>query len=400
MNKRKISSSLLLCLLLLFLIVGCVNKTEEDKTEKTGNVSLEKNVTEQIKSDLTESSLSEKPFEITMLDVGQGLCILLRSGDCYMLYDGGGRKKSSYVVAYLKNHEITTLDYVIVSHYDEDHLSGLVGVMNTFSVDKVITPDYVADSMIYQSFEDMKAEKKVEEVHAYAGDRFDFGDARISVLSPDSYDYEKENNNSIVVKVEQNGFSCLLTGDAEREVEEELLFSGTDVTADLYVASHHGSASSNSEEFIEAVAPDYAFISVGAENSYGHPAETTLENLEKVHTEIYRSDLQGEVTISCLGNDINLVTQRESNQKNTEKTVNSDQESQNPGNSEQASSYDQNSQQENENYRYMINMNTKVFHEKGCKSIDQMKEKNKKETLEDRDTLIEEGYKPCGNCKP
>lgn len=235
-------------------------------------------------------------FSLTMLDVGQGLSLLMKSDDRYMIYDGGGRSASSYVVAYLKAHGVGTLDYMVASHYDEDHIAGLVGVLNTTTVRNVYTPDYTADTAIYNSFVNKLSASGATEKHPSVGETFSFGNAAVQFISPANYAYSNVNSYSLAVRITCGTFSCIVTGDAEMDAEADMVAGGYAVDSDLLVVGHHGSASSSSAGFVQAVAPEYAFISVGAGNAYRHPAAQTLSTLQQNHVQIFRSDQSGAVT--------------------------------------------------------------------------------------------------------
>lgn len=237
-----------------------------------------------------------RAFSLTMLNVGQGLSILVQSDGHAMLYDGGGRSASSYVVAYLQAHGVKSLDDMVVSHYDEDHLAGLVGVLNTTGVGHVYTPDYTTDTAIYRSFRDKLSANGAAESHPSVGDTFSCGSSTVQFISPARYTYSSENSFSLAVRITYGAFSCIMTGDAEKDAEADMVANGCAVDSDLLVVGHHGSASSSSAAFIQAVAPEYAFISVGAGNAYRHPAAQTLTTLHDNGVQIFRSDESGEVT--------------------------------------------------------------------------------------------------------
>lgn len=154
-------------------------------------------------------------FSLTMLDVGQGLSVLVQADGEYLLYDGGGRGASSYVVAYLQQHGVTELEWLVASHYDEDHVSGLVGVLHTTPVKKALMPDYTTDTQIYQSMQNALAEKAVTVTYPAQGDTFSLGGAEIQIVGPKNYDYDSDNSNSLCLHIEYGDFRCLLTGDAE-----------------------------------------------------------------------------------------------------------------------------------------------------------------------------------------
>lgn len=199
-----------------------------------------------------------------MLDVGQGLSVLVQADGEYLLYDGGGRGASSYVVAYLQQHGVSELEWLVASHYDEDHISGLVGVLHTTPVKQALMPDYTTDTQIYQSLQNVLGEKSVPVICPAQGDTVSLGSAEIQIVGPKNYDYDSDNSNSLCLRISYGNFRCLLTGDAEQDAERDMVASGQDLTCDVYVLGHHGSSSSTSEELLEAASPRYAFLSVGA----------------------------------------------------------------------------------------------------------------------------------------
>lgn len=245
---------------------------------------------------ITQSTAESADYEETMLNVGQGLCILIKSDGHYALFDGGSRSASSYVVAYLQQHNITKLDYVIASHYDEDHIAGLVGVLNTADVDTVLCPDYTTDTQIYRSFKSAVATSGAKVVHPSVKSTYSLGNSTITVLGPASYNDRTDNNRSIAVRIDDNKFSSVITGDAEQQEEQEILNSGINLRTNLYVAGHHGSSNSSSSDFVKAMSPAYIFISCGKNNSYGHPHWEALRIFKDTGCKIFRSDDQGEVT--------------------------------------------------------------------------------------------------------
>lgn len=250
---------------------------------------------------------SEGELNVHFLDVGQGLAVLAESDGHYMLYDGGDRNQSSFVVSYLKEQGVDQLDYVVVSHYDADHLSGVIGALETFSVEKILAPDYEHDSKLYQSFvQKVKNSGKTVE-YPEVGDQYLLGSSTMTVLAPEEI-VDDANQNSVVVKVEQGETSFLLTGDAEHKSEEKMCASGLDLDATVLSLGHHGSAGSTSWEFLQETVPEYAVISCGEDNKYGHPAADTMEKLESMEIDIFRTDKQGTIIASTDGGEIRWNT--------------------------------------------------------------------------------------------
>ena len=339
-------------------------------------------------------------FEITMLDVGQGLSLLVRAYDKYMLYDGGGSSTSSYVVSYLQKRGITKLSAVFVSHYDEDHIAGLIGVLNTITVSNVVCPYYEGDTAIYNSFKEKLIASRANVVNPTGGDKFSLGNCDIDVLNPQGHTEYDDNNSSIVIRITCGSFRCLITGDAEEKAEKEIINRGYEAGAELLVAGHHGSADSSCPEFIRFVGPEYAFISCGKDNPYGHPAQKTLDTLKSNNVKMFRSDLQSEVTCfvnrfegrywfsesPCQDYGQESIATKDKDITEKEATVNR-KTAQQP--TQQAGGL-----------RYVLNTRSRKFHYPFCEAVGQMAEHNKKVVTASHDELILEGYSPCGTCKP
>ena len=248
---------------------------------------------------------------VHILDVGQGLSVLVESQGHTMLYDGGDSDRSSYTVSYLQQHAVSSLDYVVASHYDADHLNRIVGALNVFPAQTVWGPDYTTETRIYQSFQSVLAAKALTCTQPAVGSQYQLGDAQIQILAPSGSDYDKPNDHSIALRIQDGNTSFLLTGDAEQESEAEMLSSGLPLASTVYVAGHHGSSTSSSREFVEAVRPEYAVISCGAGNPYGNPHKETLETLQAVDASIFRTDELGAIVVSTDGTAITWTWEKE-----------------------------------------------------------------------------------------
>lgn len=233
-------------------------------------------------------------FQVHFLDVGQGLSILVRSGEHALLYDGGDSSASSFVVSYLKQQGITQLDYLIASHYDADHISGLIGVLHTVSVQTVIGPDYEHTSKTYASFQSAVRSLGLTVEHPAVGTEYLLGDAYFTILSPDKT-YEDSNNNSVAIRIVNGENSFLFSGDAETESEEAMCQSNLVLYSDVICPGHHGSSNATSRLFLSYTQPTWAVISVGSDNDYGHPHWETLQRLEDCGTTVYRTDQLGTI---------------------------------------------------------------------------------------------------------
>lgn len=238
------------------------------------------------------SAYADENLEVHFIDVGQGLSILAKSSDDVMVYDGGDRRHSSNMVSYLKKQGITDIDYLISSHYDVDHVAGLVGCLNVFEIGIVIGPDYEKDTKIYQTFVESVAENDLIIEHPEVGATYEFGDGSFTVLSP-SVITNNDNDNSVAIKLIDGDNSFIFTGDAESASEIDMMDSGIDLSCNVLCLGHHGSASSTSYDFLGTTVPEYAVISCGQDNKYGHPHKDTMDKLEAMEIEMFRTDKQG-----------------------------------------------------------------------------------------------------------
>jgi competence protein ComEC len=373
----------IVALTMALVLTACTNAAEPGKQSGENlPLSNQEEIVQAPASGVNEEESSA--FSLTMLDVSQGLSVLVQADGEYMLYDGGSRSASSYVVAYLQQHDVTELTWLVASHYDEDHISGLVGVLKTAQVDQALMPDYTADTQVYESLQNALKEKSVPVTYPTQGETFDLGRAKIHIVGPQTYSYDADNSNSICMRITYGNFSCLLTGDAEKDAECDMVDSRQDLSCDLYVVGHHGSSTSSSEELLDAAAPCYAFLSVGTENSYGHPAEKTMSTLQQHGVKLYRTDKQGEVTVYSNGEQCWFSTSPCEDWTPGTQTV--------LDRSPVTSSL--------ENPQYVLNIHTKKFHNPDCPSVEQMSDRNKELTAASREELIAWGYTACGRCKP
>jgi len=209
--------------------------------------------------------------------------------------------------------------------------------------------------------------------------------ASVQFISP-SRAYENENDLSLVVRIVYGNTSFLFTGDVEWDAEHDMVDSGYELSADLLKVGHHGSDSSSSYVFLREVMPTYAVISVGADNAYGHPTEDVLSRLRDAGTQVYRTDHHGSIICHSDGRELYFSTEKATE---TSEFVMPTDPLEVP--TEQAP--------EESNAPYIGNKNSKKLHYADCPSVDDMKDKNKVEFYT-RDEAINQGYNPCGRCKP
>jgi competence protein ComEC len=245
-------------------------------------------------------------LKVSFIDVGQADSILLQQGDKFMLIDAGNNGDVQTVKDYLTSQGVKELQYFIGTHKDEDHIGGADGVINSLKVGKVYFPKQVATTQTYKDFVTAVKNKGLSLTVPKVGEQFKLGEAAVTVLAPNSSEYEDSNDYSIVVKVTFGSTTFLLTGDAEALSEKELVASGKDLSATLLKVGHHGSLTSTSQAFLDKVNPKFAVISAGAGNKYGHPAQETMDKLKAKGVQVFRTDEQKTIIATSNGKEINF----------------------------------------------------------------------------------------------
>ena len=369
-----------------------------------------------------EGQMPDGTLSVTFLDVGQGNAVLVEQGGAYMLIDGGNRDYSSFVVSYLKEQGVEELAYVIASHYDADHLNGVVGALHAFSCGQVLAPDYVTDTRVYESFERVIKEQDIALAYPAVGDTYTLGDASFTVVCPKAYDPKEDNDNSVGIRLVYGDTSFLICGDAGKAEEQAMLDSGVTLESDVYLASHHGSEGSSSEAFMRAVSPSAVVISAGAGNSYGHPTRTVLNRVKACGAALYRTDLQGTITVTSDGTSLSWSVDATQDYRDgdevaagaadttgtsgTADTADSAAQASvaadTAGSAAQASSGGETAADGTADVtgEYVLNTNTKKFHRPSCSSVAQMSPENKAAFSGSREELIAAGYDPCKRCNP
>ncbi len=247
---------------------------------------------------------AEGNVRVHFIDVGQGDSMLIEGSGESVLIDAGENDQGDEVLAYLAQAGIDKIDIAIGSHPHSDHIGGMDTVIEGIDVEMLLMPD-VPDSIVpttrtYLGMLDAAEEKDVAAYFAYPGDSYAICGGTLTVLGPVK-DYKDLNDESLVVRFDFGETSFLFTGDQEAEAEKDLLASGADVSADVLKIGHHGSSTSTSKEFFDAVSPKIAVIECGEGNDYGHPHRETMELLAAAGVDVYRTDLNGSTVLTSDG---------------------------------------------------------------------------------------------------
>lgn len=239
-------------------------------------------------------------LKISFLDVGQGDAIFIEAPNGnQVLIDGGSNRKVLKELGKVMPFYDRTIDAVIATHPDKDHIGGLIEVLKGYEVDIFMEPGVSSDTGAYQELEKTIADKKLPKILARRGMSLNLGEgARLNILFPDRDTDDWETNTaSIVAKLAYGDTSFLLTGDSPIAIEKYLsMIDGQNLKSDVLKAGHHGSRTSTSESFASLVSPEYAVISAGKDNRYGHPHKEVLDIFEKIKTTILKTYEQGTIS--------------------------------------------------------------------------------------------------------
>lgn len=360
---RKILA-LLCALLVLFSFIGC-SLAVNDPPQNDEN---------------TAFVPDGKTLTVHFLDVGQGdsIFIELPTGKT-VLIDASISEASDLIKAYIEGRGHEKIDYLIATHPHADHIGGMRAIVNAFEIGEVWMPNADSTSATYEKLLTAIEDKGLSIHTAKAGKSvLDEENLRLTLLAPCADEYESLNNYSAVVKLTYGKVGFLFTGDAEVLSENEMLASGVDLSADVLKIGHHGSSTSSSETFLKAVSPKWGVISCGKDNSYGHPHKEILASASKLGITLCRTDLEGTIVFTTDGAEITTTTVGE---------IPDIEDGENDGENEQ-------------NARWVLNTSSKKIHTPDCSSVATISEQNKALSSESIESLSEEGYTPCGSCKP
>jgi beta-lactamase superfamily II metal-dependent hydrolase len=247
-----------------------------------------------------------KSLQVSFIDVGQADSILIQiPNGKNILIDTGNNDDYETIRSYLTGQGVKQLDTLILTHMHEDHIGSSSQLITSLDIHQVVMPKQTATTQTFKNLINALNQKNLKPVQAKVGLKFDLGsEANGEFLAPIASSYEDANDYSAVFRLVYGKSVFLFTGDAEATSESQMVSQGYFLKADVLKISHHGSSSSTATAFLQKVAPKYAVISVGAGNSYEHPASTTLAKLKNSGVEIYRTDTTG--TIVCESDGINI----------------------------------------------------------------------------------------------
>ena len=306
---------------------------------------------------------------VHFIDVGQADCTLLVSQGEAMLIDAGNQPDDDLIIDYLYDLGIDELKYVIFTHPHEDHIGSGEALLDYFDIGKIFMLDEYDDGIEGYLKRAIDA-AGIDTQAPYPGDTAQLGECLITFVGPYE-DYKDANDDSICAKVTHGQRSFLFTGDAGSSPEKVMVAAGNDLEADVFQAGHHGSSTSNSYIFLKAVNPEYAVISCGEDNMYGHPHDEALSRFNDVGAEIFRTDEQG--TVIAISDGENITFNCEGKKPTRPHT------------------------DEQEEAKYIGNINSKKYHLPTCGGLPDEKNRTYFMSIE---AAEDAGYDPCGNCRP
>ena len=255
-------------------------------------------------TDKPSDPVSGGEVQFHFIDVGQGDAALIRTEKGDILIDAGTNSSEDELKAYLDRLGVTDIEYAVFTHPHEDHIGGADMVLNTYNVKNVVLPDATSTSKTFERMMDAIEAEKCGVIEATPDKTFKVGELTCTILAPISTSYTETNDYSVVIRADYGETSVLFTGDAETHSESEMLeryrFKGL-LDCDLLKVGHHGSDTSSSQAFLDAVTPVHAVISVGEGNTYDHPKQEILARYEAMRITIHRTDKEGSIVFTTTG---------------------------------------------------------------------------------------------------
>ncbi|MDO5410625.1 MAG: ComEC/Rec2 family competence protein [Lachnospiraceae bacterium] len=328
-----------------------------------------------------KSASGSSKLEIHFLDVGQGDSTLITCDGHSMLIDAGKNDWGTEIQSYLESKGIKKLDYAIGTHPDADHIGGLDVILYKFGAGSVFMPEFAKDTKTYDDVVQVIKNKNLKRLQPKVGKTYTLGGAKFTVIAPNAEYGDQANDYSVGILLTHGKKKFLFTGDAEEDSEADIVKNGISLKADVYKVAHHGSKTASTEALMEAVQPEYAVISVGEGNRYGHPHAEVLNRLRSMGVKVFRTDEQGTIVLKSDGRKITWNASPSDSWKAGE-----------PGSSSSLSG------DSSGKTTYYINTNTKKFHTASCRYAPEPKADNCEKSTETISALKKKGYIPCGHC--
>lgn len=251
-------------------------------------------------------------LRVHILDVGQADCILVQGPEKVLVIDGGESKNADTIIEYLKSQGVERIDYYLNTHPHSDHYGGITKVMDAIPTGEFFhhppPEEYTPTTRGYQKLLEYLVDHRMKTTVLDPGDTLDLGGGAVITYLAPLEGYDDMNNNSLVGRLVFGETAFLFTGDAEKKSEKAILASGSPLSADVYSIPHHGSSTGMTQEFLDAVSPRWATVSVGADNDYGHPHRETLERLSQAGIPLLRTDQLGNIVFESDGKEVRLLT--------------------------------------------------------------------------------------------
>ena len=306
MRHKKTIISWVICIVITVGICGyfATPSMAMEKSSSDENVISTKDdyTVERLGKDLVNDEL-----EVHFIDVGQADCTLIKCNGYTMLIDAGLDDQGTKIQNYLQKQGIDRLDYLILTHSDIDHIGSADVIMTKFDIGTIFMSDFEKETKTYKNLLKLIEENDIRYLSPAVGNVYAFGSASFQILAPND-DYEKPNNTSIAFLLTHGENTFLFTGDAEKDAEADILNNGLNIKADVFHAGHHGSRTSNTQEFVDAVMPRYAVISCGVDNAFGLPDAEVLNRFREKEMMVYRTDEQGTIIAVSNGEKITFNT--------------------------------------------------------------------------------------------